>query len=71
MRDTFSQAVAAHGVPVPTLTDNGKTMKSVVDAVTGELLRELTIDPSRDYQPQANPKTTKSPNPQVRGFSMS
>jgi hypothetical protein len=24
----------------------------VVDAATGELLRELTIDPSRDYQPQ-------------------
>ena len=23
----------------------------VVDAATGELLRELTIDPSRDYQP--------------------
>ncbi|MGV9376505.1 DDE-type integrase/transposase/recombinase [Nonomuraea sp. NPDC003707] len=28
VRDTFSQAVAAHGVPVPTLTDNGKTMKN-------------------------------------------
>jgi transposase InsO family protein len=24
----------------------------IVDAATGELLRELTIDPSRDYQPQ-------------------
>ena len=35
----------------------------VIDAVTGELLRELTIDPTRDYQPQANPKTTKPPNP--------
>jgi len=23
----------------------------VVDATTGELLRELTIDPERDYQP--------------------
>jgi hypothetical protein len=28
----------------------------VIAAVTGELLRELTLDPTRDYQPQA-PKT--------------
>jgi hypothetical protein len=35
----------------------------VVNAVTGELLRELTIDPARDCQPQAKPKTTKPPNP--------
>ncbi|MER6952311.1 IS481 family transposase [Nonomuraea sp. NPDC000554] len=32
----------------------------VVDAVTGELLRELTIDPTRDYQPQDK---RKPPNP--------
>jgi len=32
----------------------------VVNAVTGELLRELTIDPNRDYQP----RNTKDPNPQ-------
>ena len=25
----------------------------VVNATTGELLRELTIDPTRDYQPRA------------------
>ncbi len=35
----------------------------VANAVTGELLRELTIDPARDSQPQANPNTTKPPNP--------
>uniref|UniRef100_UPI0007C736FF IS481 family transposase n=1 Tax=Nonomuraea sp. SBT364 TaxID=1580530 RepID=UPI0007C736FF len=35
----------------------------VANAITGELLRELTIDPARDYQPQANPNTTKPPNP--------
>lgn len=23
----------------------------IIDATTGELLRELTIDPTRDYQP--------------------
>ncbi|GAB3134005.1 integrase core domain-containing protein [Microbispora hainanensis] len=32
----------------------------VVNATTGELLRELTIDPTRDYQPQY---TKKPPNP--------
>jgi hypothetical protein len=24
----------------------------IVNAITGELLRELTVDPSRDYQPR-------------------
>ncbi|MFE2186200.1 hypothetical protein [Streptomyces sp. NPDC059455] len=33
----------------------------IVNAVTGELLRDLTIDPSRDYQP-----TGRSPGPQRR-----
>jgi hypothetical protein len=32
----------------------------VVNAVTGELLRELTIDLDRDYQP----RNQKDPNPQ-------
>jgi hypothetical protein len=27
----------------------------VIDAETGELLRELTLDPSRDYQPLGRP----------------
>ena len=35
----------------------------VVNAVNGQLLRELTIDPARDYQPQAKPNMTKPPNP--------
>jgi hypothetical protein len=29
---------------------------SVIDAATGELLRELTLEPSRDYQPTGAPK---------------
>ena len=29
----------------------------VVNAATGELLRELTIDPRRDYQPTGAPKS--------------
>ena len=28
----------------------------VVNAATGELIRELTLDPSRDYQPTGAPK---------------
>ena len=40
----------------------------VVNATTGELLRELTIDPTRDYQPTGAPKgptrpTNKRPEP--------
>jgi len=40
----------------------------VVDAATGELLRDLTIDTSRDYQPTGAPKgptrqTTRRPQP--------
>jgi hypothetical protein len=31
----------------------------VVDATTGELLRELTLD----YQPQEHPRTARRPNP--------
>ncbi len=33
----------------------------VVDAATGELLRELTIDPTRDYQPTGKPKGPTRP----------
>ncbi|MEZ7125816.1 IS481 family transposase [Nonomuraea sp. AD125B] len=35
----------------------------VANAVTGELLRELILDPARDYQPQVSPNKTKPPNP--------
>ncbi len=33
----------------------------VIDAATGELLRELTLDPSRDYQPTGAPKGPTRP----------
>jgi transposase InsO family protein len=39
----------------------------IIDAATGELLRELTINPDRDYQPTGKPPgptpKTKKPNP--------
>lgn len=40
----------------------------VINATTGELLRHLTLDPNRDYQPLGRPpgpppRTTKQPNP--------
>jgi hypothetical protein len=40
----------------------------VVHAATGELLRELTIDPRRDYQPIAAPNdpTKNKPEPTKR-----
>lgn len=40
----------------------------IAHATTGELLRELTIDPTRRYQP-LNPQ--KNPEPGARGFPMS
>jgi hypothetical protein len=38
----------------------------VVNATTGDLIRELVLDPSRDYQPRhdrPDPETHKAPNP--------
>jgi transposase InsO family protein len=35
----------------------------VVHAITGELLRELTLDPTRDYQPTGAPKGPTRPQP--------
>ena len=38
----------------------------IADAATGELLRELTIDSTRDYQPTGNPPgRTKNPTPEM------
>jgi hypothetical protein len=36
----------------------------VINAATGELLRELTIDPARDYQPTGNPRNPVRKNTQ-------
>jgi hypothetical protein len=35
----------------------------VINAATGELLRELTLDPSRDYQPTGEPPGPKPKRP--------
>jgi transposase InsO family protein len=35
----------------------------IVDAITGELLRDLTLDPRRDYQPTGAPKGPTRPTP--------
>ena len=39
----------------------------IADAATGEILRELTLDPTRDYQPTGTPpgRTTKNPTPEM------
>jgi hypothetical protein len=34
----------------------GRFKIRIIDQLTGELLRDLTLDPSRDYQPTAAPK---------------
>jgi hypothetical protein len=35
----------------------------IVNPETGELLRELTIDPERDYQPTGNPAAAPGKHP--------
>jgi hypothetical protein len=38
----------------------------VINAATGELLRELTLDPSRDYQPTGELPGPKPKRPRTR-----
>jgi transposase InsO family protein len=38
----------------------------IIDAATGELLRELTLDPARDYQPTGQPPGPKKRTPRTR-----
>jgi hypothetical protein len=44
----------------------------VVDTATGEVLRELTLDPTRDYQPTGKPPGPtkhKTRTPRVRAYA--
>jgi hypothetical protein len=43
-------------LPGPTTDPETHDRIRVVHAATGELLRELVLDPSRDYQPTGAPK---------------
>jgi hypothetical protein len=44
----------------------------VINAATGELLRHLTLDPTRDYQPTGKPRGPKRRSPSAqRGFTVS
>ena len=38
----------------------------IVAAATGELLRQLTLDPTRNYQPTGRPPTGRPPGPEPR-----
>ena len=50
-------SASAEPTPEPTSSCSSRTSTSaIVNAATGELLRELIIDPSRDYQPTGAPK---------------
>ena len=48
------------------ITSTGPAVQ-IADAATGEVLRELTIDPTRDYQPTGAPpgRTRKNPTPEM------
>ena len=57
------------GTPVTLLIDNLNIR--VIHRHTGELIRELTLDPTRDYQPRGLPpgppkKTAATPRPASR-----
>jgi hypothetical protein len=45
----------------------------IINAPTGELIRQLTIDPTRDDQPRnvpcGRPKKCPEPKPQVQSYS--
>jgi hypothetical protein len=44
----------------------------VIHAATGELLRELAIDPAREYQPTGRPPGPKPKTPRTQqGFGVS
>jgi hypothetical protein len=46
---------------------NGLHMR-IINRETGELIRELTIDPSRSYQPTGKPSgRKKTPHPEQGG----
>ena len=49
----------------PGSCSSSKTSDIRVNAATGELLRELILDPSRDYQPTGAPKGPKEKEPQM------
>jgi hypothetical protein len=38
----------------------------IIKAATGDLIRELTIDPARDYQPLGRPPGPKPKTPRTR-----
>ena len=44
----------------------------VINAATGELIHQLTLDPTKDYQPRGTPtgRPKKKPEPQNRGFRL-
>jgi len=54
------------GTPVRLLIHDRHVI--VVDPATGEILRELTIDPDRDYQPRGLPPGPKKGTPRQGGM---
>ena len=67
---TLRRAGRLHHIPIGTEHARTPVLKLVddlhiriINAATGELLRELTLDPTRDYQPRDQPQTRNRPNP--------
>ena len=49
--DAFRETAAHYGIPASVLIANNLDIR-ILNPATGELLRQLTLDPNRDYQPQ-------------------
>jgi transposase InsO family protein len=60
-------AVGRRHAGTPVLVISAGPAIQIADAATGEVLRELTIDPTRDYQPTGAPpgRTRKNPTPEM------
>jgi hypothetical protein len=51
------------GIPVLMLTQDYEVR--IINAATGELIRELTVDPDRDYQPTGKPRSPQRKTPRT------
>jgi len=59
--EMFSRDHLAENARTPVIKLGDDLHVRIINAATGELLRELTVDPSRNYQPLGRP-----PGPQPR-----
>ena len=56
-RSPCTTSASVEPTPEPTPDSSSRDLDiTIINATTGEILRELTLDPNRDYQPSGAPK---------------